>query len=59
MKSTRRRDRPPPRTGTSEKDVLLGFLDYLRAGVAAKVEGVPEPQVRAPGVTSGAAGRRA
>lgn len=46
-------DRPPPRTGTSEKDVLLGFLDYLRAGVAAKVEGVPEPRVRAPGVPSG------
>ena len=46
-------DRPPPRTGTSEKEVLLGFLDYLRAGVAAKVEGVPEPQVRTPGVPSG------
>lgn len=49
----RRRDRPPPRTGTSEKDVLLGFLDYLRAGVAAKVDGVPEPRVRRPGVPSG------
>lgn len=53
MTSTRRRDLPPPSTGTSEKDVLLGFLDYLRACVAAKVEGVPEPQVRTPGVASG------
>lgn len=53
MKATRRRDRRPPRTGTSEKDVLLGFLDYLRACVAAKVEGVAEPQVRTPGVPSG------
>jgi len=26
--------------------VLLGFLDYLRASVAAKPEGVPESQVR-------------
>jgi hypothetical protein len=48
-----RSDRPPPRTGSSEKEVLLGFLDYLRASVAAKVEGVPEPQVRTPGVPSG------
>ena len=32
---------------------LLGFLDYLREGVAAKVEGAPEPQVRAAGVESG------
>lgn len=49
----RRRDRPPPRTGPDERDVLLGFLDYLRASVAAKVEGAPEPQVRTPGVPSG------
>lgn len=53
MRSTRRRDLPPPSTGTSEKDVLLGFLDYLRACMAAKVESVPEPQVRTPGVPSG------
>jgi hypothetical protein len=33
--------------------VLLGFLDYLREAVAAKVTGVPEPQVRTPGVPSG------
>lgn len=48
-----RSDRPPPRTRGSEKDVLLGFLDYLRASIAAKVEGVAEPQVRTPGVPSG------
>jgi uncharacterized damage-inducible protein DinB len=33
--------------------VLIGFLDYLRAAVAAKAEGVPETQGRAPGVPSG------
>ena len=50
---TRRRDSPPPKTGSEEKDVLLGFLDYLRSSIAAKAEGVPEPDVRTPGVTSG------
>ncbi|SEF20123.1 Protein of unknown function [Amycolatopsis pretoriensis] len=49
----RRRDTPPPRTGPAEKDVLRGFLDQLRAAVAAKADGVPEPQVRTPGVPSG------
>ena len=49
----RRRDKPPPRTGTAEKDVLLGFLDYLRTCVIEKVNGVPEPLVRTPGVSSG------
>ena len=33
--------------------MLLGFLDYLRASLAAKAEGVPEPQVRTAGVASG------
>jgi uncharacterized damage-inducible protein DinB len=33
--------------------VLAGFLDYLRAAVAAKAEGVPEPQARVSGVPSG------
>ena len=51
--AARRRDVPPPSTGPGEKDVLLGFLDYLRTSVAAKAEGVPEPQVRTPGVASG------
>jgi hypothetical protein len=49
----RRRDTPPPRTGTSELEVLRGFLDYLRASIAAKVETAPEPDVRTPGVPSG------
>jgi uncharacterized damage-inducible protein DinB len=44
---------PPPATGGGERDVLLGFLDYLRESVAAKVAGVPEPQVRQPRVPSG------
>ncbi|MFF4859364.1 DinB family protein [Streptomyces rubiginosohelvolus] len=50
---TRRRDTPPPRTGASEAEVLRGFLDYLRASIAAKVEGVPGPAARAAGVPSG------
>ncbi|RSD17225.1 DinB family protein [Amycolatopsis eburnea] len=48
-----RRDAGPPRTGPGEREVLLGFLDYLRASVIAKVEGVAEPAVRTPGVPSG------
>jgi hypothetical protein len=53
MPRTRRRDTPPPRTGPTEKEVLRGFLDQLRAAVAAKAQDVPEPQVRTPGVPSG------
>ncbi|WP_062987125.1 DinB family protein [Nocardia anaemiae] len=49
----RRNDTPPPRTGSSEAEVLRGFLDYLRATIAAKVEGAPEPQVRTAAVASG------
>jgi hypothetical protein len=52
-KTTRRRDTPPPRTGSSEAETLRGFLDYLRASMAAKVDGAPEPQVRTAGVPSG------
>lgn len=48
-----RRDQPPPATAEGERAVLLGFLDYLRESVAAKVDGAPEPQVRQPGVPSG------
>ena len=32
---------------------MLGFLDYLRGAIAAKAEGVPDPQVRTAGVPSG------
>jgi hypothetical protein len=53
MPTTRRRDTPPPRTGSSEAEVLRGFLDYLRASIAAKVDGAPEPQVRTAAVPSG------
>lgn len=60
MPDTARRDRgygrgdtPPPRTGSSETDVLRGFLDYLRTSIATKVDGAPEPQGRTAGVPSG------
>ncbi|GAA0582796.1 DinB family protein [Kribbella sandramycini] len=49
----RRRDTPPPRTGGSEAETLRGFLDYLRASIAAKVDGAPEPAVRTAAVPSG------
>jgi len=48
-----RADTRPPRTGAGEKATLLGFLDYLRAAIAAKADGVPDPQVRTAGVPSG------
>lgn len=50
---TRRGDTPPPRTGSSETEVLRGFLDYLRTSIVAKVEDAPEPRVRTAGVPSG------
>lgn len=50
---SRRRDMPPPKTGNTEAEVLRGFLDYLRASIAAKVEGAPEPDVRTAQVNSG------
>jgi len=53
MPQTRRGDTPPPRTGLSEKDVLVGFLDYLRVCVIGKVQDVSEPLVRTPRVPSG------
>lgn len=37
----------------AERDLLVGFLDDLRASIAAKAEGVPETRSRAPGVPSG------
>ncbi|MFE2943980.1 DinB family protein [Streptomyces sp. NPDC059255] len=48
-----RRDTPPPRTANGEIEVLRGFLDYLRASIATKVDGAPEPQVRTAAVPSG------
>ncbi|MDT8912571.1 DinB family protein [Amycolatopsis sp. PS_44_ISF1] len=52
-RTSRRADAPPPRSGNSEAETLRAFLDYLRASIARKVEGAPEPQVRTPGVPSG------
>jgi hypothetical protein len=49
----RRKDLGPAWTAPDEKGTLQGFLDYLRNAVIAKVEDVPEPQVRAAGVPSG------
>jgi len=46
-------DTQPAQTGAEEKATLLGFLDYLRGAIAAKAEGVPDPQVRTAGVPSG------
>ncbi|NJP93031.1 DinB family protein [Nonomuraea sp. FMUSA5-5] len=51
--TTRRRDTPPPRTGSGEAEVLRGFLDYLRASIAAKVDGAPDPEARTAAVPSG------
>ncbi|WP_245657741.1 DinB family protein [Herbidospora mongoliensis] len=48
-----RRDTPPPRTGIGEAEVLRAFLDYLRTSIAAKVDGVPDPQARTAAVRSG------
>ncbi|MGC9382342.1 DinB family protein [Streptomyces sp. MH13] len=53
MPGITRRDTPPPRTGSSETEVLRGFLGYLRTSIAVKVDGAPEPQVRTAAVPSG------
>jgi len=50
---SRKRDAGPPSTGAGEKDVLAGFLDYLRSAVVAKADGVPADLARTPGVPSG------
>lgn len=47
------RDAGPPSTGPGERDVMVGFLDYLRASVAGKAEGLSETEGCAPGVPSG------
>ncbi|MFE1167019.1 DinB family protein [Nocardiopsis sp. NPDC058789] len=53
MSAASRHDRPPPRTGTGEREVLTGFLDYLRESVISKLEGAPKEHLRTPGVASG------
>lgn len=42
-----------PADSHDEKAVLTGFLDHLRGAVMAKATGVPDPQVREAGVSSG------
>lgn len=49
----RRADSSPPETGSSESEVLLGFLNYLRDSAAAKLAGVPEEAARTTHVASG------
>ncbi len=51
--TAKRKDTKPPSTGKDERSTLLGFLDYLRDAIAAKLEGAPEPAVREAGVPSG------
>ncbi len=53
MPSTKRKDTGPAWTVPDERATLVGFLDYLREAIAAKVADVPEPAVRTPGVDSG------
>jgi uncharacterized damage-inducible protein DinB len=43
----------PARETSDAKQVLLGFLDYYRAVIARKVEGLPEAELRSTRVPSG------
>ncbi len=49
----RKRDAPPPRTGSSEAEVLTGFLNYLRDCVIGKVRGIDDVAARSVAVPSG------
>jgi uncharacterized damage-inducible protein DinB len=49
----RRADLGPPSLNVDEKTTLVVFLDYLREALIAKTAGVPDDQLRAPGVASG------
>lgn len=49
----RKRDTPPPSTGSSEIEVLTGFLNYLRNCVINKLIEVSEEDARKPVVPSG------
>ncbi|MFI2611647.1 DinB family protein [Kitasatospora sp. NPDC018619] len=46
-------DMRPPSLNADEPTTLLAFLDYLRAAVAAKLDGVSDEDARRPGVASG------
>ncbi|MFE7595282.1 DinB family protein [Kitasatospora sp. NPDC057512] len=46
-------DLRPPSLNADEPATLLAFLDYLRAAVIAKLDGVADEDARRPGVASG------
>ncbi len=46
-------DTRPPSLNADEPTTLLAFLDYLRDGVIAKVDGLSDEDARRPGVASG------
>ncbi|MFJ9459228.1 DinB family protein [Kitasatospora sp. NPDC101447] len=46
-------DTRPPSANADEPTTLLAFLDYLRAAVLAKVDGLSDEDARRPGVPSG------
>ncbi|WP_019631775.1 DinB family protein [Actinomadura atramentaria] len=48
-----RGDLRPPEVAAGERATLRAFLDYLREAVAAKLDGLPDDVLRAPGVASG------
>ena len=48
-----RDDHRTPFAVGDEKETLLAFLDYLRAAVVRKTAGLPDDDVRRPGVGSG------
>ncbi|MFE7529207.1 DinB family protein [Kitasatospora sp. NPDC057542] len=43
----------PPSMNADEPSTLLAFLDYLRAAVIAKLDGISDEDARRPGVASG------
>ncbi|WP_316527214.1 DinB family protein [Kitasatospora brasiliensis] len=43
----------PPSLNADEPTTLLSFLDYLRAAVIAKLDGIGDEDARRPGVASG------
>ncbi|MHB8437587.1 MAG: DinB family protein [Acidimicrobiales bacterium] len=46
-------DRDAPRTTGDERQMLLGFLDYLREAIVNKVDGLADDDARRPMVASG------
>ncbi|MGH4031502.1 DinB family protein [Actinomycetota bacterium Odt1-20B] len=46
-------DVPPPGINADERETLLAFLNYLRAAIISKAQGIDEESARAVGVPSG------